>query len=292
MLNLKSPKKIAIFISLIFILGCKVALAAPSADLWDHWVAYGAETGIDHKNWQKFLDKYLVEVKKQTKADKFSINALKYSEVTKEDLGRLDSYVKSLEAVDILKYTRDEQFAYWVNLYNSVTVRLILERYPVKSITKIKSSFLAFGPWDKKILKIYDKEVSLNDIEHRILRPIWKDKRIHYIVNCASFSCPNLGFKALTADNYESLLEVAASNYLNDSRGLKLVDGRLVLSSIMDWYRDDFGSHEDLAQHIYKYNKQNEMSKLLVLLKDAVYDYDWSLNGYKEINNYFGELGG
>ena len=110
---------------------------------------------------------------------------------------------------------------YWINLYNAFTVHLILEHYPQDSIVDIRYGFFDFGPWDEKLLQIEDEEVSLNDIEHRILRPIWKDPRLHYALNCASLGCPNLQPESFYPGNVESLLNSRARDYINHPRGLR-----------------------------------------------------------------------
>src|SRR6185436_17606316 len=143
---------------------------------------------------------------------------------------KLDAYLERLQAVKVMQFSRPEQRAYWANLYNATTVQVILEHYPVESITKINISpgFFAKGPWKKKLLKIEGEEVSLDDIEHRILRPLWKDPRTHYSVNCASVGCPNLLPRAFTAGNMEEMLDEGARTYVNHPRGARVKDGTLI----------------------------------------------------------------
>ena len=106
--------------------------------------------------------------------------------------------------------SRDEQLAYWINLYNALTVKVILDHYPVKSILDIDISpgWFSIGPWGKKLVAVEGVEISLDDIEHRILRPIWRDPRIHYALNCAAVGCPNLLREAFTGATAEVLLAV------------------------------------------------------------------------------------
>ena len=142
---------------------------------------------------------------------------------------------------------RGEQLAYWINFYNALTVQVILDHYPTDSILDIKISpgFFSIGPWDKKLVTVEGEELSLNDMEHRILRPIWRDPRIHYGVNCASIGCPNLLTTAYTADNVDGLLTENAVAYVNHPRGASLQNGALTVSSIYDWFEEDFGGNED-----------------------------------------------
>ena len=134
---------------------------------------------------------------------------------------RLNSYVAGLTAIPISRYNRSEQRAYWINLYNALTVKLVLEHYPIGSIRDIDISpgLFADGPWKRKLVEVENEVLSLNDIEHRILRPIWRDPLIHYAVNCASVGCPNLLTMAFTAANTDDLLNAAALDYINSPRG-------------------------------------------------------------------------
>ena len=139
-----------------------------------------------------------------------------------------------------------EQQAYWINLYNALTVQVILDHYPVDSIRDIDISpgFFADGPWGKKLLVVDGEEVSLDDIEHRILRPIWQDLRIHYAVNCASIGCPNLQPEAFTAENADRLMDEGARAYIGHPRGASVDRGKLTVSSIYKWFKADFGGSD------------------------------------------------
>ena len=122
------------------------------------------------------------------------------------------------------------------------------------------------------------RTLSLDDIEHKILRPEWQDVRIHYAVNCASIGCPNLAREAYTAANLEAMLEAAASAYVNHPRAFGGTSDRLVASSIYDWYEVDWGSQEGVLEHARQY-AQGPTKKLLDTAQTIdAYDYDWSLN--------------
>ena len=134
------------------------------------------------------------------------MNRLRYGDVTKTDKGALDGYIARLEKLPISAHGRNAQKAYWINLYNALTVKVVLDHFPVKSIKDISLSSGLFGglfgggPWEAKLATVEGEKVSLDDIEHRILRPIWRDNRVHYAVNCASIGCPNLQAEPFTAD--------------------------------------------------------------------------------------------
>ena len=201
--------------------------------------------------------------------------------VAPEDRTALANYVKSLESVAVSGYSRAEQRAYWINLYNAKTVELILTRFPVKSIRDINISpgLFSSGPWGAKLMTVEGEKLALDDIEHRILRPIWKDNRIHYAVNCASLGCPNLQPAAFTAENTESLLERGAREYVNHRRGVSLQSGKLKVSSIYVWFQEDFGgSAEGLMEHWAKYAGKTLADALLSYSGGLEHDYDWRLN--------------
>ena len=206
-----------------------------------------------------------------------------YDAVSDADKKRLDDYLSSLSAIPISRYSRDEQRAYWINLYNALTVDVVLEHYPVESIRDISISpgLFSVGPWGKKLISVEGEQLSLDDIEHRILRPIWKDPRIHYAVNCASLGCPSLMPQAFTASNSEELLNRGAMDFINSEHGARFDEGeRLTVSSIFDWYQDDFGGNEaGVIAHLRSYARPPLAAKLAAVDEVYDYDYDWRLNG-------------
>ena len=211
--------------------------AAPESELWERWTTHDptSTTTIDHSAWTRLLGAFV-----KTSDDR--INRVGYREVTADDRQALEAYVRRLTETEIGGFNRTEQRAFWINLYNALTIKVVLDHYPVESILDIAISpgWFQFGPWDRKLIEVEGEELSLNDIEHRILRPIWNDPRIHYAVNCASNGCPNLHDSAFTSENTEALLERAAPRLRQSPAGradhrrqahrlqhLSLVQGRL-----------------------------------------------------------------
>jgi hypothetical protein len=236
----------------------------------ENWMAFGSGgNAVDHAEWDAFLGKYL-------RISPDGINRVAYAEAVKADRAMLAPYLDRLQQTAVKDLPRDEQFAYWVNLYNAATVDLILQKYPVKSIKDI--GLLGQGPWGDKRLKVEGRELSLDDIEHTILRPIWKDVRIHYAVNCASIGCPNLAAKAWRGDQLELMLNAAAAAYINHPRGFAMVDGSLVASNIYEWYEVDWGSPEQVLAHARKFAAGQSATILASAQTIDSYDYNWSLN--------------
>ena len=249
---------------------------APKAELWPRWQAHdpGSGASVDHGAWQRLLDSYLAPG-----AD--GVNRFAYGRVSPADREALNAYVAHLAATRVGALKRAEQLAYWINLYNALTVRLVLDHYPVASIRDIAISpgLFAVGPWGKPLIEVEGEALTLNDIEHRILRPIWGDPRIHYGVNCASIGCPDLQARAFTAETAEALLEAAARAYVNHPRGARVEAGRLTVSSIYAWFREDFGANEaGVIAHLKPYAVPELATALEAVEAIDAYEYDWALN--------------
>jgi hypothetical protein len=250
--------------------------AAPRAEAWDYWNSsqQNQTLQIDHSPWQGFLDRYLV-------IPKDGISRVRYSAVSEQDHSSLSDYLDYLQRLPVKQMTRNQQLAYWINLYNAGTVHVILSHYPVDSILDIDISpgLFSNGPWGKKLFTIDNQSLSLDDIEHRILRPLWKDPRIHYAVNCASLGCPNLHGSAFTQGNAEQLLEQAAENFINHPRAVQVDQGRLVVSSIYHWFKADFGEYDKaVIDHLKAYAKTSLKQMLEKVVEINDHEYDWTLN--------------
>ncbi len=253
-------------------------LAAPASTLLTFWNVSdetNTET-IDHSAWQSLLAAYLSS--HPSGVSRFDYAGLK---ANAEDTAKLAGYLAFLQALDPRTYSRAEQKAYWINFYNALTVQVVVNAYPVDSIRNIHESWISLsGPWDDVHARVAGRELTLNHIEHGILRPIWGDNRIHYTVNCASYSCPNLLETAFTAANTEALLDAGARAYINHPRGVDFVgDHSLVISSIYDWYVEDFGgSQATVLAHLIQYAEAGLAARLKDLAGSVDYEYDWNLN--------------
>lgn len=251
--------------------------AAPKAERWPFWdVSQPAgTTRIDHSAWDRFLATYVVTTHPG------GINRVRYAEVTPMDRKALKEYLGRLQSVAVRQLNRTEQKAYWINLYNALTIDVMLNHFPVASIMDVKISpgLFSRGPWGAKLVTVEGQQLSLDDIEHRILRPIFSDPRVHYAVNCASLGCPNLIPKAFTADNTERLLEEAARAYVNHPRGVTIRDGKTVVSSIYVWFQDDFGGDDKgVLAHLRRYAQGALKTQLDHMGAISDHAYDWSLN--------------
>jgi hypothetical protein len=201
------------------------------------------------------------------------------------DRAKLSGYLAEMQTRTPSRMARAEAIAYWSNLYNAVTLDVVLARFPVVSIRDIKSDSLFdpkayIGPWRTKRVTVEGTRYSLDDIEHNILRPMTKDPRIHYAVNCASLGCPNLRTKAWTAATLDRDLDVAAREFVNHPRGVTILPGnKLRVSSIYKWFAEDFGgSDAGIIAHLRKFAEPRLAAALapgVAITEDA---YDWSIN--------------
>ena len=265
-------------IALVLLLGsCLPAAAAPSAEPWPRWERQDATSAqrVDQAPWAGLLRRYL-------RPGQDGVNRFAYGAVTPADRAALEADLARLAAVPVSRLSRAEQRAYWTNLYNELTVAVVLRHYPVESITRINLSpglFSASGPWDAKLIRVEDEPLSLNDIEHRILRPIWRDPRIHYAVNCASLGCPNLQGEPYTAGGAEATLERAAAQYVNHPRGFEVRGGSLTVSSIYSWYKADFGGTDaGVIEHLRRHAAPDKRATLEGIRSVSRDTYDWKLN--------------
>ncbi len=207
------------------------------------------------------------------------------------DKPKLEKYLQSLSSLSRSQYqefTREQKLVFLINAYNAFTVQLILDNYPISSIKKIGSIFSS--PWKKKFVSLFGEKVSLDDIEHSMIRkdPLFQEPRIHFAVNCASIGCPALLHEAFRADNLEAQLEKVTRAFLKDRKRNRIEGTKVMLSPIFDWYEEDFEKGwkgyrkvEDFVQS-YKEALADTPEQLKILeggkFTIAHTSYNWDLN--------------
>ena len=210
----------------------------------------------DFKSWDTFLKKY---VSSTGDVDYKSIKANK-----KE----LDTIIKGFSAVTVLpSWSKNEQLAFWINAYNAFTIQLIVENYPLKSIQNLDSG----KTWDVKRITIGGKKYSLNNIENDIIRPQFKDARIHFAVNCAAKSCPPLLNEAFFSKSLDAQLDAVTKKFINNTKFQNITPGKMTLSKIFDWYAVDFG---EIVTFMNKYSTVKVNKNAQVTYRE----YNWALN--------------
>ena len=218
-------------------------------------IKHDQDKGV-HSSWDVLLQKYVDEN-----------GTVNYAQWKKDQEG-LNNYIQLLEKRPPATYwDRNDSLAYFINAYNAVTIKLILKNYPVESIRDIKK------PWDSESLNLPNNKLTLNDIEHKVLRKMG-EPRIHFAINCASASCPQLLNKAYRASKIPKQLEDATSSFVNDTLKNQYKENQIDLSRIFLWFSKDFGSKKERIAFIQKYAKQSFKNSAKIKYKE----YDWSLN--------------
>jgi hypothetical protein len=193
--------------------------------------------------------------------------------------GRLEALLERMAAVDPDALARPERLAFYINAYNLWTIRLILDHWPgIRSIKEAGS--LLRSPWKRPFVRLAGKTVSLDDIEHGILRRHYPDPRLHFVLNCASKSCPPLLSEPYRGQTLEAMLEARTRACLNDPAAVRVSDGRLYVSRLFDWYAEDFGGKQGVVDFIRRY-ADPALAAALDGLSDrqpVFMEYDWSLN--------------
>ncbi|MEO7523136.1 MAG: DUF547 domain-containing protein [Ferruginibacter sp.] len=199
------------------------------------------------------------------------------------DKDKLQVYLDMLSAnAPGNKWSKEDKIAYWLNAYNAFTIKLIVDNYPVKSIKDLgpKNQIIFINtPWDKEFFKIGDKTMTLNRIEHRILRKNFTEPRIHFALNCASMSCPKLRREAYEGSKLEAQLADQANEFLNDKKRNEISPDNPKVSAIFNFYGKDITkwSGKSLTDYINTYST----TKIKNGVKLHYLDYDWSINEQK-----------
>lgn len=271
------PALTQLLVTFSLLLSGSVLWAAPDKNYWPFWDKHDDHSKVvpDHSDWQIILDKYV------RYSDKQQMYSFVYGGVSHENVERLRGYLKRMSETDPRALNKNQQLAYWINLYNALTVDLILRNYPVKSITRLGKGWFRVGPWDDKIITVAGQEISLNDIEHRILRPVFENPKIHYAVNCASIGCPDIAPVAYSGDLIAAQMDEAARRFINQSKGVNFVGERLVLSKVFEWYASDFGGEEGVWKELLQFADAGLRARLEAYKGGISYHYNWKLNEYR-----------
>ena len=221
---------------------------------------------VDHSLYADLLEKYV----KDGRVDYAGFQS---------DEAKLDQYLDLLQRVDPKALPRDERFAFYANAYNAWTIKLILTKYPdIKSIKEL--GFFNSGPWKKKVVRLKGETVSLDHIEHDILRPRFKDPRVHFAINCAAKSCPPLRSEPYLGATLDQQLNDSTRAFINNPQSYRLEGRDLYVSRIFKWFSEDF--NDDALGFFLKY-ADGELKKNLATnsekIKVKYLEYDWSLNG-------------
>ena len=229
---------------------------------------------FDFSSWDGLLKKYVVPK---------TINGVYLNAVDYKKLGKDQAYtklIKDLEKVSLSSLkTKEEKLTFWINVYNIMAAKMVLDHYPVTSIKDAGSLFTAV--WKKEVGVVAGKTRTLNEIEHEILRKMG-EPRIHVAIVCASVSCPDLRAEAYTADKVDDQLNDQLKHFLeNGKKGLRVdtKKGRVYLSSIFKWFEEDFETKGGVRNYLAPHAPASGKAALKNTKLSVYYlDYDWGLN--------------
>ncbi|MGB1294286.1 MAG: DUF547 domain-containing protein [Flavobacteriales bacterium] len=201
-----------------------------------------------------------------------SVNGIVNYKALKADQTSLNKYITYAKTAPVKTWSAKKQKAFWMNVYNAYTLKVIVDHMPLKSITDIKENNK--DAWHLSIVEVGGKKYTLDQVENKILRVDFNDPRIHVGINCASYSCPQLYNKAFTESNVESTLEILTKKFVNDTKRNQITSTTVKLSEIFNWFKGDFTKNGSLIQFLNKYSK----TKIKADAKIEFLTYNWSLN--------------
>lgn len=250
-------------------------------------IAFSAQAfaDFDHSQWNRLLKDNVVELR-EGRATQVNYDGMLANRA------QLNSYLAAVAKVQkpvFEAWSHAEQLAYLINAYNAWTVEFILTEYPELDSIKDLGSFFN-SPWSQEIVSLFGEQVSLDDIEHEMIRGWgrYNEPRIHFAVNCAAIGCPALGAEAFTAENLEQLLDKNTRRFMSDNERNYFANGRFYLSKIFDWYEEDFekgwNGYNTLAEFVADYQKELDLDIEGVnaiannRFRVRYTSYDWGLN--------------
>ena len=256
---------------------------------------------IDNSAYAAILSKHVAETPS-------GLNTFDYAAMSDAERQSLKGYIDSLTAMDPTKLTRAQKIAYWSNLYNAVTIDVVADHMPIDSIkeielrdtgqkiedegffTAVAQVFTDDGPWEAPLVTVNGTTLTLNNIEHLILRKM-DEPRIHYSINCASYGCPDLRKVPWVAASLDADLDEAAREYINHPRGVRQDEnGKLIASSIYNWFKKDFGgTNAGVIEHMRPFADEKTAVALEANNIDE-FEYDWTLNSPQKVKEI--EAGG
>ncbi len=268
----------ALVLVLLSLLVATASKAAPRADLIEFWDDNepASTMQINHSIWQELLTAYVDDNHPS------GISRFDYAAVSADDALRLKNYLDYLEKMEPRQLNQPEAMAFWINMFNAILVDRVLDDFQSGSEGKINRLISGSGlrnvGWGRDTAEIAMQEISLNDIEHGILRPIWNDPRIHFVITACTLGGGSIRKTAYTGENIEELLETSKNEFLRHPRGVRVDGNRVILSSIFDWYRSDFAENKNTLLAYVRENTSDELRQAMQGLTRVSFDYDWGLN--------------
>lgn len=251
-----------LILTLLFITAASFAQPRPAV----------AKAEPDYSTWTTLLQRYYDPAR-----------GMNYGALKARDLATLQNLRNVLAKVDVKSLNRDQQLAYWINLYNVNSTAIVAEKYPIKSIRDLSTDpIIRLNVFDKKVVPFGNGRISLNDIENTHIREGFKDARIHFAINCAAKSCPPIRKEAFVGARVQAQLDDQARTFLNGPGGMRVSGKTVRVTKIMDWFEKDFDKWGGgVASFLRKYASAENRKKLDAAGDDLDIeydDYDWSVN--------------
>lgn len=241
------------------------------------------DEGINNKNYMKKIFLAITALLLQVSlAQTSELNTLLKTHVSptgevdyaaiKANPQQLNNYINYVKDVNISSWSANKKKAFWMNVYNAFTIKLIVDNYPLKSIMDIKENNQ--NAWKIPFVQAAGRTLDLNDVEHEVLRKDFDDPRIHVGINCASYSCPPIPNYAFTESNVDAQLEILMGQFINDPKRNKLDSTNPQLSKIFEWFKGDFTKGSTLTEYINRFAK----TKISDSANLGFLEYNWTLN--------------
>lgn len=259
-------------IAILLIFFSAAALSAQPTGLTQHWLPHNENSTatIDHSAFTAFLQNY-VAVRDNAP------NLVRYAQVTPASHKALEAYIDNLAQIPLDDYNREQQLAYWLNLYNAALINLVLDYYPVDKVLDIGDA--ASGPWAVPVATIDSIRLTLGDIRNKILRAIWQSPTVLYGMSWAAIGGPELRAIAYIGKGIYLQLRDSAKRFVNSPQGVTIKDNQLIVSDFFDWYRQAFGGNViTLISELREHAAPALSARLDVFDKIASYKFDWNLN--------------
>jgi hypothetical protein len=254
-----------------------IANAAPKAELIKFWDDSEPQSimQVDHSAWQEILTAYVDDQHIS------GVNRFDYGSVTPADALKLKNYLSYLQKLEPRQLNSEEAKAFWINLYNAILVDKIVAAYEsgsMRAINRLMNGGVDSRAWGRVEAEVVMQEISLNDIEHGILRPIWKDPRVHFAISTSTLGGASIQKTAFKGDNNEQLLEKAKVEFMQHPRAVRVTGNGLILNSVFDWYASDFGANADEVLAYVRDNTSDATRQAMLDLSRPSFDYNWDLN--------------
>ncbi len=267
-----------LLVSMTLFLFVSAAYAAPKAakliKFWDDREPSSA-IQVNHDSWQNILNLYVDDQHAS------GINRFDYEAVTAGDALKIKSYLDYLQKMEPRQLNSLEAQAFWINLYNALMVDKIVDAYQSgssRAVNRLLRGGLRSTRWNRNVAEVVFQELSLDDIVHGILRPIWKDPRINFVLATGALSGANMLKTAFDGDNNEVLLEQAKNDFFAHPKAVRVEDGRIVLNSIFDWYAEDFAPNKSALLQYIQENVPEPTRQSMLTVSRTGFDYTWDLN--------------